>query len=90
MAKDGRQARTRVGGTRRVVAGLPFDAHLFRRQLRDALRHCPIRRSGAFREVRVAGAQSTECGSVCLALPSGVRVEGLDVAGAAALLGLIR
>ncbi len=90
MVKGGRQAGARVGGARRVVAGLPFDAPLFRRQLQDALRCFSARQSGAFREVRVAGAHSTECGSICLALPSGVRVEGLDVAGAAALLGLIR
>lgn len=90
MVKGGQQAGAGVGSNRQVIAGLPFDAHLFRRQLRDALRRFPARRSGVFREVRVAVAHSPECGGVCLALPSGVRVEGLDVAGAAALLGLIR
>lgn len=90
MVKGRRQVRARAGGARRLMAGLPLDAHLLRRRLQDALRRLSARRHGAFREVRVAGAHSPECGGVCLALPSGVRVEGLDVAGAAALLGLIR
>ena len=49
---------------------------------------------GVFREVRLAGvplgAAPGAVRGLCAVLPGGLRIEGLDVAGAAALAGLLR
>jgi hypothetical protein len=46
--------------------------------------------SGGFREVRIACAPPEVACGICLVLPGGLRIEGLDVAGAAALARVLR
>jgi hypothetical protein len=44
---------------------------------------------GVFREVRLAGLPPDAARGVCAVLPGGLRIDGLDVAGAAALARIL-
>lgn len=81
---------------------LSFSARAFREGFRDGLKRRGETDQGMFREVRLAGAHpgaieeaslaSARSGAVhgvCAVLPGGLRVEGLDVAGAASLARLL-
>ncbi len=84
------------------MARLPVRVEAFREGLREGLKRLGDTEQGVFREVRLAGAPSggfaeaslpsgrpDSARGLCVVLPGGLRIEGLDVEGAAALAGLL-
>jgi len=81
----------------------PIRARGFREGFREGLKRRGGTGQGGFREVRLAGAPSGVFGEaslpsaasgaargLCAVLPGGLRIEGLDVVGAAALARLLQ
>jgi len=84
------------------MARMRVRVEAFREGLREGLRRLGETEQGVFREVRLAGTPSGVFGEaslsiarpgsargLCVVLPGGLRIEGLDVEGAAALAGLL-
>jgi len=80
------------GGAPAIIRRLVLAA-VQRGRLRGGLIPCVERRGatgqGLFREVRLAGIPPEAPRGLCAVLPGGLRIEGLDVAGAAALARLL-
>lgn len=81
---------------------LSVSARAFREGLRDGLKRRGETDQGDFREVRLASAHwgvfgeatrtnapPDDARGLCVVLPGGLRIEGLDVAGAASLARLL-
>ena len=67
------------GSARVVLYRSGFDGSAFRRRFREALGSLGESEAGAFRQIRVREAAPRSGSGLCLVLPGGIRVEGLDV-----------
>ena len=66
------------GSAKVVLDRSGFDGSAFRRRFREALGSFGESEAGEFRRIRVQEASPRSGSGLCLVLPGGLRVEGLD------------